>query len=255
MKKTAYCLGINDYDRSGFYGKGSNLNGCIQDTETMKGILLKAGFDVIVLTNEQCTKERVIEIYAQFERDSEAGDILLVFTSGHGTFKMEGGERHTGICLWNGVFWDSDYRSCLSRIKANRGYIHIPDTCFSQDNWKMALPTGTRPAKLKYLPVEKASNPGQLFTLKYAKGLKISCNVIAITSSTDQQPSYDLGAKGGHFTLSLAKAVDTSDSIANYFEVFNKTARIMAASPYPQNPTFAVKNGNVWKWTYRNFLD
>jgi hypothetical protein len=253
MKKTAYCLGINDYDASGAYGKGSNLNGCIEDTKTMKGIFLKLGFDVITLTDAQCTRERVAQIFSEFNRSSEPGDIMALTFSMHGTYKNEDGERHTGLCLWDGVLWDSDYRSLLAAVKKNRGIIHIPDSCYSQDNWKSVMPKGPNRLRLKYLPTEKVLNQGQQFTYKYAKKLAIQCNVITITSSTDMQPSYDMGATGGHFTISFAKAVASRSTIANYFDIYNKTIRIMAESSLPQNPIFRTVNGNIWKWTYRCF--
>jgi Caspase domain len=256
MKKIAYCLGINDYDKSGAYGKGSNLNGCIEDTKTMKGIFLKVGFDVITLEDSQCTRERVAQIYADFSRSSEAGDIMALCASAHGTYKMEGNERHTGICLWDGVLWDSDHKSHIASIPKNRGLILFSDTCYSQDNWKVALPTDMPRLKLKYLPAGKTFNSDseQQFTLKYSRTLKIVCNVIAYTSSTFLQPSYDMGAIGGLFTISFAKAF-AAFPVPNYFAVFNRTAKIMAQSGLPQNPIFDTQHGTVWKWTYRNFGD
>jgi hypothetical protein len=83
-KKLALLVGIDQYETV------SDLDGCVNDVENMKGLLRdKFGFaeeDIKVLANEQATRQAILDAFQQhLIARARQGDIVVFHYSGHGS--------------------------------------------------------------------------------------------------------------------------------------------------------------------------
>ncbi len=78
-RRRALCIGIDAYPAQ------YRLSGCVADAEAWKLALEQAGFTVELLTNKQATRERMVERIKDLVVSSQAGDVLALQYSGHGT--------------------------------------------------------------------------------------------------------------------------------------------------------------------------
>ncbi len=78
-RRRALCIGIDSYP--GQY----QLDGCVADAELWKSAFEQAGFEVDLLTNRKATRERMVETIKDLVVSSQAGDVLALQYSGHGT--------------------------------------------------------------------------------------------------------------------------------------------------------------------------
>lgn len=78
-------IGIDHYPNL----PGLNLEGCVQDALSLAGILRERfnfqPADLIVLTNEQATRERILAALEDLAQRTAPGDIVVVHYSGHGS--------------------------------------------------------------------------------------------------------------------------------------------------------------------------
>lgn len=86
-KRRALCVGINEFKNY----PSSNLRGCVNDANQMAELLEKwVGFkdaDIVKLTDEQATKQKILSNLQKMVEDAKAGKLgYLVFSmSSHGT--------------------------------------------------------------------------------------------------------------------------------------------------------------------------
>src|ERR1700759_2106610 len=89
MTKRAVVVGITDYtgiDRSG----RSNLGCCVSDAHGVADMLDSLGFDasnVIKLIDRQATRAKVMSSLQDAIAESEPGDVVLFYHSGHGSIE------------------------------------------------------------------------------------------------------------------------------------------------------------------------
>ena len=132
----ALLVGINTY------GKINNLRGCLNDVNNMKNILLErfgwSSDRIRVLTDDQATRDGIIQGLLWLVAQSKAGTPLVFTFSGHGSWTLipEGRGWECCICCANCVNdWDS---GVISRTQFNDA-IQRPagkltvllDSCFS----------------------------------------------------------------------------------------------------------------------------
>jgi len=90
QKKYALIVGINQYyDQPGVL-HGSRLRGCVNDANSMKGLLTsRFAFEdnnIIELTDEQASRNNVETAIQQILKKVKAGDAFVFFFSGHGVW-------------------------------------------------------------------------------------------------------------------------------------------------------------------------
>ena len=92
MKLYALLIGINLYDENSLI-QINNLDGCVNDVTAMRNFLLTHYTDMIVsgnqqlltLWNEQATRGNVIQAFKTHLCQAQAGDIVFIQYSGHGS--------------------------------------------------------------------------------------------------------------------------------------------------------------------------
>lgn len=92
MKLYALLIGINEYSPDS-NGSIRSLHACLNDVANMKAFLLANYEDMIAnktqiltLTNEQATRQNVINGFKTHLTQAKEGDVALVFYSGHGSW-------------------------------------------------------------------------------------------------------------------------------------------------------------------------
>ncbi len=95
----ALVVGINQYQFQNPERGFNPLNFCVNDAKAYQDILLrKYGFankDVVLLTDDDATKARIIEEFSKLTKDSTEGDTRIFIFAGHGTNfpDQEGGDE------------------------------------------------------------------------------------------------------------------------------------------------------------------
>ena len=79
--KTALCIGIDEYKRS-----GDRLKGAVRDAKLWVDVLGDAGFAVTLLTDRDATRNGILGSIYKMVTSAKAGDTLVVQYSGHGTY-------------------------------------------------------------------------------------------------------------------------------------------------------------------------
>lgn len=214
MKK-ALLVGINNY-------KQAPLNGCCNDVILMESLLKQRGFTINSLTDNDATKQNMLEELECLVTGCVAGDSLVFHYSGHGSQVPDNsGDENDGLdeCIlpidftWDNVILDDD----LNRIfgKANGATIEvILDACHSG--------SGTRNVLLSTKATEFTSRfiqpPREIFThVRNAFNVNVNPlmvnNIITWSGCRDDQTSADAyinGSYNGAFTFAFAQLITSS---------------------------------------------
>ena len=83
----ALVIGVNEYPK---LATGSNLEGCVNDANTMETSLKAHGFQVTLLTNEGATHAAVLVALDRMKRASTPAERFVFYFAGHGTIASDG---------------------------------------------------------------------------------------------------------------------------------------------------------------------
>jgi hypothetical protein len=78
----ALVIGVNKYPN---LRAGSDLNGCVPDAQMMKTELEAYNFQVTMLTDEQATKQGILNAIAELREKVSGSDKVVIYFAGHGT--------------------------------------------------------------------------------------------------------------------------------------------------------------------------
>lgn len=119
----------------------ANLSGCVKDTENVKDLCTKYGYtNINVLTDEQATQQNIISALTTMIDQSEEGEHILYYHSGHGTQVPDlDGDEADGLdeCIvtydhdWNDPFTDDKLKVCLQNLHVGAYLYLVFDTCHS----------------------------------------------------------------------------------------------------------------------------
>jgi len=136
MSKLALCIGINNYP-----GTDMDLSGCVNDANDWAAELMKRGFGVRKMLDEQATKAAMVDAFKQVVAQAASGDVVVITYSGHGTYQYDtDGDEADGLdealCPYdirtNGAALIDDEIHAI--FKARKDGVHlvlIADSCHS----------------------------------------------------------------------------------------------------------------------------
>ena len=141
MTKRAVVVGINDYtgiDETG----NSNLSCCVADAQSMMDLLPSLGFetsDIMLLTNKAATCSAVISALKKIVNDSEPGDVVYFYFSGHGAIEADKKSDPTcerfyeSMCMATRPFLtDKDLSTIASKLEQSVvNFTVLSDSCHS----------------------------------------------------------------------------------------------------------------------------
>jgi len=180
--KNALIIGIN------YINTPYQLGGCIEDANDINSLLLSVGFQNIKLltdnTPEKPTRETILNNFVNLLANSNSGDILLFFISGHGsqTTNLDGSEFTENDQLiipsdFNPIYDYELKRIIQTILKPNVTLIAFFDNCFSGSV-----------LDLKYQYIDSLRNNNDIIN---DKETETNGNVICISGCSDTQTSID----------------------------------------------------------------
>lgn len=247
--RSALSLGCNKYSPA-VYGE-AKLNGCVNDAKYMNELAFNNHFDAEMVVDSSAIKAYFTLWMERQAKKAVAGDYILLTWSGHGTNTKANGKDINGICLYDGVLWDYEFKELICKFRKGVSIIWVSDSCFSEENFKFIFRQdgAIKSMNFKNVAIKAPEN------VSWTTSKDFKCNFIQYASSNKYQVSYDLG-QNGLFTDSLRRSVRMNPS-GNYYKIFEGIQKIIAQSGYPQTPKFICINGNDVKpkgLTYRQFL-
>jgi hypothetical protein len=139
VKKTALLFAINDYP-----GSANDLNGCLNDQRDITNFLSVNYPDFVVkkFSDSEVTRSNFMTQCKNQILSLSIGDELLVGYSGHGTYGTDpNGTEQDGyieaLYLYDGPFWDYEFKGILQLIPDGAKVIVALDSCFSAGSTKL----------------------------------------------------------------------------------------------------------------------
>lgn len=206
--KKALLIGIN------YNGTNNQLNGCIEDTNSVNSFLESNGYlDIKKLTDEtdiKPTRDNIINELTNILKSSEDGDLIFIYYSGHGSYVLDknadelDGRDEVIVPLDFNLILDDELKSIInSNMKQNTNIIAIFDCCNS----------GTA-LDLRYQCLERLNFDNITENLKNEE---TPGNVIFISGCRDEQVSVELSIDGktqGAMTWSLLNILNKTPTIS-----------------------------------------
>jgi metacaspase-1 len=274
MRKVRYVsVGINDYP-----GTGSDLAGCVNDSNDMVAEFVYWGATGFQLTDAMATRSAVSE--ALIEAVSSLGylDTLLVHYSGHGTFVADldadeaDGRDEAWVCsdfAVGGVLTDDDLHEIFSRRRTGSRVVMLSDSCHSGTLARFAAaPMAATAAGIaaKFLPPTVALADADLAAKAEAvAGLpargRSRATTAMISGCRDVEFSYDawfdsggVQRANGAFTRALLGTLHTPSVPNNLEQWYTRVAAQLPSQRFPQSPqltaTRAQRHWRPWPYAY-----
>lgn len=227
---------------------GSNLNGCLNDLADISNTLSLWGYQVEKLENVQATRANILSKLNQLIINSQPGDFIAFFYSGHGTrIPDASGDELDGydeaIACYDfpsGIIRDDEFRVLFSKIPAGVTCNAIFDTCHSGTMTRL-LDAG--PGRIKSIPYPVDASPppkpgGAIVGLK--ERVWSACRA--------DQYSYEIyvgGAYRGAFTYHLCDALRSTPGLPEGFadHITAEVQRRLTARGLNQNPQLEYPAG------------
>ncbi len=145
MKKTALCIGINNYP-----GTHMDLAGCINDAEDWAAELAARGFTVSKLLDRQATKAAMVAGFKSAIGSASSGDLVVITYSGHGTYVPDtDGDELDGLdealCPYDiqtggEALIDDEIHALFAARKPGVRLVLVADSCHSGTVTRAAAP-------------------------------------------------------------------------------------------------------------------
>lgn len=230
--KNALLIGIN------YTGTEYELNGCINDVNTIKDRISQQGFQNIQmltdLTSEKPTRENILREFTALLSSAQEGDLLFFSYSGHGSYTLDkNGDENT---LYDQLIVPSDFKAIVddelkaiiqTNLKKGVTLFAMFDSCFSGSV-----------LDLKYQYMDSLNYD------KYTendKELETNGNVFMISGCSDYQTSADAFINNkatGAMTWSFNEALKQNDK-CSWRELVKNMRTLLKTSQYDQIPQFS----------------
>ena len=230
--KKALLIGIN------YTGTSNELYGCINDTNSIKERITNKGFtDITVLTDlttKKATKANILDEFKKLLINSQAGDLLFLLYSGHGSYDIDrNGDEKTGYdqlivpCDFNMILDDELKTIIQQNLKPNVTLFGMFDSCFSGSV-----------LDLRYQYMDSLNY--DKFT-ENIKQLETKGDVFMISGCSDYQTSADAFINNkatGAMTWSLLEALNQTPN-CNWRELVINMRNLLKTSQFTQVPQFS----------------
>lgn len=230
--KKALLIGIN------YTGTEYELNGCINDVNTIKERISQQGFQSINtltdLTSDKPTRENILKELTALLSNGQEGDLLFFSYSGHGSYTLDkNGDENT---LYDQLIIPSDFKEIIddelkaiiqTNLKKGVTLFALFDSCFSGSV-----------LDLKYQYMDSLNY--DKFT-ENDKQLDTNGNVFMISGCNDYQTSIEAVINNkttGAMTWSFNEALKQNDK-CSWRELVKNMRTLLKKSQYDQIPQFS----------------
>lgn len=223
------------------------LNGCINDVNDISNLLTKDGYICDVYTDstdsEHTTSTGIKQHIATLTRVSKAGDICLIYFSGHGVQVTDyNGDEADGKdeALYtsnNTVVLDDELHSLFSQFVRGVHVLFISDSCHSGSQLDLKYQW-----KLRYTK----NKPTHFKRQMYHDREPLKAHVIALSGCRDKQTSMDAygvfgrTGSGGVLTSALLCIFNQLSLHCSIQSVILSLKKLLNASQHPQQPVLCT---------------
>lgn len=226
---SALLIGIN------YIGTDNELYGCINDTNSINSFISNYNFQKIcILTDNTEKKPNRNNILTEFKKllsNSQSGDILLFFYSGHGSYILDnnnnektGNDQLIIPCDFNGIIDDELKNIIQINLKKDVTLIALFDSCFSGSVLDL---------KYQYMDSLDKNNFTENINESETTG-----NVIMISGCSDVQTSNDATINNknqGAMTWAFLEAFKSEKNIT-WRNLLIKMRDLLQKSKFDQTP-------------------
>ena len=258
-KGMALAIGLNSVNPKHYGGWSGDLNACEADAVDVADIAKAKGFKTQTLVTRSATRKNVIQAMDKAAGSLQAGDIFLLFYSGHGgqvpdMNNDEDDHQDETWCLYDGEFVDDELYALWRKFAPGVRILVFSDSCHSGTVTKMAYYQGTatargqgvtsREVRYRFMPPDVALRTYRNNKTFYDRILKakvpsekqpaVKATVLLISGCQDNQLSAD-GDFNGLFTAQLLK-VWKNGAFKGDYKKFHKM--IVNRMPPDQTPKY-----------------
>lgn len=220
----AFITALNEYSVE-HYGNIKPLKGCIKDAKRFLETFAPVIDVKAELYDQDATHAEIMASLKWFAGEMKAGDTLIWFHSGHGSYADIAKGRATCRCVFDGPFWDAAAVKAWKMFPKGVNIYTLSDTCYSESNSRFLLSEPTATAKA-YVMERKPT--------KVPTVTRMTANValVSISASTIEQTAMET-ERGGVFT----NAIPTQSIIGGitWRELF-KVISMNIPPIFPQTP-------------------
>jgi hypothetical protein len=229
---SALLIGIN------YIGTQYELRGCINDTDSINSFISDYNFQKISILTDNTIKKpnnnNILDEFKSLLSNSQAGDVLLFFYSGHGSYVLDkNGNEKTGNdqviipCDLNEILDDELKNIIQTNLKKDVTLIALFDCCFSGSILDL---------KYQYMDSLDKNN----FTENENETETIG-NVIMISGCSDEQTSNDSiinNKNQGAMTWAFLEAFKSQKNIT-WRQLLISMRNLLQKSNFDQTPQLA----------------
>jgi hypothetical protein len=251
-------IGMERVDPAHYGGNDGYLRTCGRDCLDMKALAESQNYEAsIALLNEEGTREAVTSAIANASEKLEAGDILFISYSGHGTsIPDETGDEADGKdetwCLFDGMLLDDELHALWTRFAEGVRIMVVSDSCHSGTVTKLSPGEDTETIILsKYFPENEAERVYTEHKSMYLKvkeeaaeflDKELKASVKLIAGCQDIESSYVLpGDQNSLLTKELNRVWDAGQFIGTTEEFFNEIKKSVETQAH-QNRIWQTPN-------------
>jgi hypothetical protein len=247
-KKTALCIGINDYP-----GTGSDLRGCVNDARDWQAELERRGFQTTLMLDRQATKQAMASQMQRLLVDAKYGDVLVITYSGHGTWvpDADGDEpdhRDEALVPHDireaGPLLDDDLFEIFNERDRGVRLVMISDSCHSGTVARFAPHPleGQRPRTRFLAPAAFLSQAATAAAERVAGPIsraRSRTSSLLLAGCRDSEYSYDAefnNKPNGAYTYVALQALKQLPASASYRDWHKAICQQLPSPSYPQSP-------------------
>ncbi len=260
--KHALLIAINQYEPQGGLPKNSeagsrsgfsNLEGCINDAQAMKSLLLSrfgfVGQNITEVYNQEATRKRMMDEVAKLTERVKEGDVVFIFYAGHGSQQPNSlspeydklDETLVPADAWKNPL--SDIRDKEQRLWYNGllgkgvNLTVIFDCCHSGSMSRGGEPVYNRP---KFRKIQMNPNDAKDAFLPPAPETVAGDRLLVISAAQDTELAAEAtdgdGLQHGAFTMALMTAAGQSPTSVSVGNLFTAIRNILKSNGVAQEP-------------------
>lgn len=235
VRNKAMLVGIN------YTGTQNQLNGCINDAETLKKMLIQSGFNdseinvLTDLTSIKATKSNILSNFTSLLKTAKEEETIVCCYSGHGTYTMDKtGDETDGN--------DECIVPCDLNLITDDELKAIIDTTLPKGVTLVCLFDSCHSGTMLDLPYSYLADSNYETLVTNNKTANTKGNVVMISGCLDEQTSMDSNYGGkwaGAMTTAFSNAVKDTEN-DTWQKLLLSMEKYLSENQYTQKPQFCM---------------
>ena len=226
-------FGLNQINPK-YYGTDGKLSGCINDINDVSQWFKPDEW--YYCENNEATTTAFINTMNYAANKAQAGDIVLVNYSGHGTQVLNKDAKEKdgideGFCFYDKILLDKTFSNLVAQFKEGVKVIALIDACHSGGLSREAIDPNLYKIKRLVLPYR---------TREVIKLNPIKCSYLGLLACGEDQSAMD-GEKNGLFTETMLKNYKQGTDVLTWIKNASKKVTVQKFNYKTYGKSFAWK--------------